>query len=69
VVATGRPAAKDFAMDKQHLKGAAKSAEGQIKKAAGKLTGNDKLKAEGAAKIVEGEVRKSVGDVKDALKK
>lgn len=56
-------------MDKEHLKGEAKKAEGQIKEAAGKLTGNEKLEAEGKLKQAEGEVRKGIGDAKDALKK
>lgn len=56
-------------MDKQHVKGAAKDAEGRLKKAAGELTGNRKLKSEGAADKAEGAIRKAAGDVKDALKK
>lgn len=56
-------------MDKEHLKGTAKQAEGEVKKAAGKLTGNKKLEAEGHAKKAEGDVRKAAGDVKDAFKK
>lgn len=55
-------------MDKEHLKGEAKKAEGQIKETAGKLTGNRKLEAEGKLDKVEGEVRKAAGDVKDAFK-
>jgi uncharacterized protein YjbJ (UPF0337 family) len=34
-------------MDKEHLKGEAKKAEGHIKDGVGKLTGNRKLQAEG----------------------
>ena len=34
-------------MDKEHLKGEAKTAEGHIKDGVGKLTGNRKLQAEG----------------------
>lgn len=56
-------------MDKEHIKGAAKKVEGDIKSAAGKLTGNEKLQAEGEAKKVEGEARELAGDVKDAFKK
>ncbi|MDP1555265.1 MAG: CsbD family protein [Hyphomonas sp.] len=56
-------------MDKQHLKGEAKKAEGNIKQGVGKLTGNKKLQAEGKLDEAEGEVRKTVGDVKDAFKK
>ncbi|MDP3458381.1 MAG: CsbD family protein [Hyphomonas sp.] len=56
-------------MDKQHLKGEAKKAEGNIKQGVGKLTGNKKLQAEGKLDEAEGEVRKTAGDVKDAFKK
>ncbi len=55
-------------MEKEHLKGAAKTAEGQIKETAGKLTGDKKLEVEGKLKQAEGEVRKAVGDAKDAIK-
>ncbi|MBI1400754.1 CsbD family protein [Hyphomonas sp.] len=55
-------------MDKEHLKGTAKQAEGQVKETAGKLTGDKKLEAEGKLDRAEGEARKAVGDVKDALK-
>ncbi len=56
-------------MDKEHLKGEAKKAEGNIKQGVGKLTGNKKLQAEGKLDEAEGEVRKTAGDVKDAFKK
>ncbi len=56
-------------MDKEHLKGEAKKAEGNIKEGAGKLTGNKKLEAEGKLKQGEGEIRKKAGDVKDAVRK
>ncbi len=56
-------------MDKEHLKGEAKKAEGHIKEGAGKLTGNHKLEAEGKVNQAEGEIRKKVGDVKDGVRK
>jgi uncharacterized protein YjbJ (UPF0337 family) len=56
-------------MDKEHLKGEAKKAEGHVKDGVGKMTGNEKLQAEGKMDKAEGEVRKKVGDVKDAFKK
>jgi uncharacterized protein YjbJ (UPF0337 family) len=56
-------------MDKEHLKGEAKKAEGHIKDGVGKLTGNRKLQAEGKLDKVEGEIRKKVGDVKDSVRK
>ena len=56
-------------MDKEHIKGAAKKAEGQIKETAGKMTGDKKMAADGKLDKAEGEARKAVGDVKDAFKK
>jgi uncharacterized protein YjbJ (UPF0337 family) len=56
-------------MDKEHLKGEAKKAEGHIKDGFGKLTGDRKLQAEGKLAKVEGEIRKKVGDVKDPVRK
>ena len=56
-------------MDKEHLKGEAKKAEGHIKDGFGKLTGDRKLQAEGLLAKVEGEIRKKVGDVKDSVRK
>lgn len=53
-------------MDKEHIKGAAKKAEGAVKEAIGNLTGNTKLQAEGKADKVEGSARQATGDVKDA---
>lgn len=56
-------------MDKEHLKGEAKKAEGRVKDGVGKLTGNEKLRAEGKMDKAEGEIRKTAGDVKDAVRK
>lgn len=56
-------------MDKEHLKGEAKKAEGHIKDGFGKLTGDRKLQAEGKLDKFEGEIRKKVGDVKGAVRK
>lgn len=53
-------------VDEQHGKGLLKKAEGAVKEAAGKVTGNDKLEAEGKADKLEGSGRQAVGDVKDA---
>ena len=47
------------------LKGLANEAVGNVKQAAGKVTGNDKLVAEGKAQELKGEAQKTVGDVKD----
>ncbi len=56
-------------MDKEHIKGAAKKAEGAVKETVGKVTGNRKLEAEGKLDKAEGTVRDKVGDAKDAIRK
>lgn len=53
-------------MDKEHIKGTAQKAEGAVKDAAGKVTGNEKLQAEGKADKAAGAARQAAGDVKDA---
>jgi len=60
---------KETIMDKEHIKGAAKDAEGKIKETLGKATDNEEMEAEGEADQLEGEARKAAGDVKDAFKK
>ena len=50
------------------LKGLANEAVGNVKQAAGKVTGSDKLVAEGKAQELKGEAQKTVGDVKDGAK-
>ena len=55
-------------MDKERIKGAAQQAKGNIKEAAGKMTGDGKLKAEGQADKVEGKIRNAVGGAKDAVR-
>lgn len=54
--------------DHDRIEGAAKQAGGNIKEAAGKVTGDEKLKAEGQADQVEGKVQNTVGGVKDAVR-
>lgn len=56
-------------MDKEHVKGAAKKAEGTLKEATGKAVGDKSLEMKGKMDKAEGEVRDKVGDVKDAVKK
>ncbi len=53
--------------DHDRIEGAAKTAGGNIKEAAGKMTGDEKLKAEGRAEQVEGKIQNTVGGIKDAL--
>jgi uncharacterized protein YjbJ (UPF0337 family) len=55
-------------MDKDRIEGVAKQAEGSIKDAAGKVTGDTKLQAEGKADKAEGKVQNAVGGLKDKIK-
>ncbi len=55
-------------MNKDRIEGAAKTAGGSIKEAAGKALGDQKMQAEGAAKKFEGKVQNAVGGAKDAIK-
>jgi uncharacterized protein YjbJ (UPF0337 family) len=55
-------------MDKEHVKGAAKDAQGKLKEAAGKATGDRRTEQSGKADQAEGKIRKAAGDVKDAVK-
>ncbi|WP_339871032.1 CsbD family protein [uncultured Brevundimonas sp.] len=54
--------------DHDRIEGAAKNLGGNVKEAAGKVTGDEKLKAEGRADQVEGKVQNAVGGAKDALR-
>ena len=54
--------------DHDLIEGAAKNIGGNIKEAAGKVTGDTKLQAEGKADQVEGKVQNAVGGVKDSLR-
>ncbi len=55
-------------MDKDRLKGAAKTKAGELKKAAGKVSGDEKLKQEGRSQEARGKVQNAVGGVKDAIR-
>lgn len=54
--------------DHDRIEGAAKNLGGNIKEAAGKLTGDEKLKADGRADQVEGKVQNAVGGLKDTIR-
>jgi uncharacterized protein YjbJ (UPF0337 family) len=54
--------------DHDRVEGAAKNLGGNIKEAAGKLTGDEKLKAEGRADQVAGRIQNAVGGLKDSLR-
>jgi uncharacterized protein YjbJ (UPF0337 family) len=55
-------------MDKDRISGAAKTASGSLKEAAGKIIGDQKLQAEGAAQKIEGKVQNAFGGAKDAVR-
>lgn len=55
-------------MDKDRIAGAAKTAKGSIKEAAGKVIGDGKLEAEGKADKVAGKVQNAAGGAKDAAR-
>jgi uncharacterized protein YjbJ (UPF0337 family) len=54
--------------DHDRIEGAAKNMGGEIKEAAGKVTGDEKLKAEGRADQAEGKIQNAVGGLKDTLR-
>ncbi|MEJ6790127.1 CsbD family protein [Brevundimonas sp. BR2-1] len=54
--------------DQDRIDGAAKNMGGEIKEAAGKLTGDEKLKAEGRADQAEGKIQNAVGGLKDTIR-
>jgi len=54
--------------DHDRIEGAAKNMGGEIKEAAGKLTGDEKLKADGRADQAEGKIQNAVGGIKDTLR-
>lgn len=54
--------------DHDRIEGAAKNMGGNIKEAAGKLTGDEKLKAEGRADQAEGKIQNAVGGLQDTLR-
>lgn len=54
--------------DKEHIKGAAKEAEGKAKEKVGEVAGDASLKAKGKLDQAEGKARKTAGDVKESLK-
>ncbi|HYE53115.1 MAG TPA: CsbD family protein [Azospirillaceae bacterium] len=55
-------------MDKDRGEGSAKKLKGDVKEAAGNLTGDAKLRSEGRADRTEGKVQNAVGGAKDAVR-
>jgi uncharacterized protein YjbJ (UPF0337 family) len=55
-------------MDEDRLKGMGNKIKGEVKKAAGTVTGDEKLKAEGHMDKAKGTAQSTVGGVKDAAR-
>jgi uncharacterized protein YjbJ (UPF0337 family) len=55
-------------MDKNRVEGMADQAKGNLKQAAGKLTGDAKLTAEGKADKAGGAIKNAVGGAADAIR-
>jgi hypothetical protein len=55
-------------MNKDRIEGAAKTAGGKIKEAAGKALGDRKMEVEGCATKTEGKIQNAIGGVKDAIR-
>lgn len=56
-------------MDKNRIDGIARQANGTIKEATGKITGNEKLQAEGKAEKIAGRAQEKLGKAKDTITK
>lgn len=56
-------------MDKDRIKGTAKTAKGSIKEGVGKATGDTALEVEGKIDKAEGSLQSAFGKAKDALRK
>lgn len=55
-------------MDKNRVTGSGDQAKGNLKEAAGNLTGDEKLKAEGRADQAGGKIKNAIGGAVDAVK-
>jgi uncharacterized protein YjbJ (UPF0337 family) len=54
-------------MNRNQMKGAAKSVAGKVQQKLGELTGNKTQQAKGVAKQVQGKVQRGAGNVEEAL--
>ena len=55
-------------MDRDRIKGMGDQAKGNLKEAAGKVTGDSKLQAEGKMDRARGKMENAVGGLKDSLR-
>jgi uncharacterized protein YjbJ (UPF0337 family) len=56
-------------MDKEHVKGAADKAKGEIKDTVGKVTDDKQMQAEGKIDKAKGAAHEAVGDLKDTVRR
>ena len=55
-------------MNKNQIKGVAKTSVGKLQKTGGKVTGSRKQQAKGILKEAEGKAQKKVGDVQETVR-
>ena len=55
-------------VDRNRVEGAGDKAKGNLKEAAGRVTGDEKLKAEGRADKAAGSVKSTVGGIADTIR-
>jgi len=55
-------------MNKDQIKGSAKTSAGKLQRTAGKLVGNERLQLKGMLKQAVGKTQKRYGDLKEAAK-
>ncbi|HSC18780.1 MAG TPA: CsbD family protein [Rhizomicrobium sp.] len=55
-------------MDRDRIKGMGDQAKGNLKEAAGKVSGDSKLQAEGKMDRAKGKMENAVGGLKDSLR-
>jgi uncharacterized protein YjbJ (UPF0337 family) len=60
---------KEGVMNADQVKGRIDEEKGEVKKSAGKATGNKELEQKGKIQKASGKVQASYGDLKDAIKK
>lgn len=54
-------------MNKNQIKGVAKTSAGKVQRAGGKLTGSQKQQVKGIVREAEGKAQKRAGDVQEAI--
>ncbi|PWC53227.1 CsbD family protein [Azospirillum sp. TSO22-1] len=55
-------------MDRDRIEGSGTKMKGDLKEAAGRVTGDQKLQQEGAMDKVKGKIQNAIGGIKDALR-